>query len=86
MIKGMTGFGSAQLSANGVKAVIEIKSVNNRHVDINYYLPSGYNSIENKVRLFIQKQIQRGRVTVSLRILDKPGQTIVLNKEAVKTH
>ena len=86
MIKGMTGFGTAQFSAQGLKGVIEVKSLNNRYFDVNYYLPTGYNSIELKMRQIMQKSMQRGRITVSLRILDKPSQTIKLNREVVKAH
>ncbi len=86
MIKGMTGFGAVQFTSGAIKAVIEIKSLNNRYLDVNYYLPIGYNSIENKMRQVLQKSLQRGRVTVSLRIIDKPAQTIALNKGVVKAH
>ncbi len=82
----MTGFGSAQLSNKKVKAMVEIKTVNHRYIDINYYLPIGFASLENRIRQLIQKNIQRGRVTVSVKITQYPGQSISLNKEAVKTH
>jgi len=53
----MTGFGQAQLSTGTLKAIIEIKSVNQRYLDVNYYLPVGFGSIENKVRQLIQKEL-----------------------------
>ena len=73
MIKGMTGFGQAQMSAGKVKALIEVKSVNHRYLDINYFLPVGFGSIENKIRQIIQRDLHRGRVTVSMKITQKPA-------------
>jgi len=86
MIQGMTGFGCAQLSNNRVAATVEIKAVNHRYIDISYYMPIGFASIENKIRQLIQKKLQRGRITVSVKITQVSGKKIVLNKEAVKTH
>lgn len=86
MIKGMTGFGSAQLSNDDIKAIIEIKSLNHRYLDLNFYLPVGFGSIEQNIRQLIQKHIERGRITVSVKITDKPTQTIVFHKDAVKKH
>ena len=86
MIKGMTGFGSAQLANGNVKAVVEIKSLNHRYFDINYYLPTGFASAEDKIRQMIQKKILRGRVTVSIKITQKPQQKVVINKQVVQQH
>lgn len=86
MIKGMTGYGVAQLSSGKVKALVEIKSLNHRYFDVNYFLPLGFGSLEEKIRLMLRKEIDRGRITVSVRIQQKPQQTIALNKEAVRAH
>ncbi len=86
MIKGMTGFGHTQIMMGKVKAVIEVKSLNHRYFDVNYYLPVGFGSVENKIRTLAQKFIQRGRITIAIKITEKPPQTITLNKEAIKTH
>ena len=86
MIKGMTGFGSSQVSSGSVKAIVEIKSLNHRYFDINYYLPLGFGSIERKINQLVKKYVQRGRVTVSIKITEKPSSTIVLHKDVVKKH
>ncbi|VAX37483.1 Protein YicC [hydrothermal vent metagenome] len=86
MIKGMTGFGSAQLSKNKVKAAVEIRTVNHRYFDVSYYMPTGFGSYENKVRQLIQKNIQRGRITVSIRITQQPERTAVLDRGVVKAY
>lgn len=86
MIKGMTGFGSSEISTGDIKAIIEVKSLNHRYFDINFFLPIGFGSVENKIKQAVQKQIERGRVTVSIKITEKPMQAIVLNKSAVKKY
>lgn len=86
MIKGMTGFGQAQLSAGKIKALIEIKSVNHRYLDVNYFLPVGFGSVENKIRQMVQKELHRGRVTVSMKITEKETAAAALNKDAVRMH
>ncbi|MGE0267808.1 MAG: YicC/YloC family endoribonuclease [Candidatus Omnitrophota bacterium] len=86
MIKGMTGFGCSQIASGEMKAIVEIKSLNHRYLDINFYLPIGFGSIEQSIRQLIQKYIERGRVTVSIKIIDKPSQTIICHKDTIKKH
>jgi uncharacterized protein (TIGR00255 family) len=86
MIKGMTGFGSAELSTADLKITTEIKSVNHRYLDVNFYLPSGFNLVENKIRQLVQKKLARGKVTVSVKVVQKNPQAIILNKAILKKH
>ena len=86
MIKGMTGFGSAQIATGQIKAVIEVNSLNHRYLDINYHLPVGFISIENKINQMVQKDIERGRVTISLKLACKSAQEIFLNRVLVKKY
>jgi uncharacterized protein (TIGR00255 family) len=86
MIKGMTGFGSAPLSTGRTKGVFEIKSQNHRYLDVVYYLPVGFSSLESRIQEVLGKEISRGRVTVSLKITDKNLQQMTFNKDAVKEY
>ncbi len=86
MITGMTGFGSAQFNVGKVKGLIEVKSVNHRYLDIAFYLPSGFGVVENKVREMLAKMITRGRVTVSVRITDKPTQEVSFNEDMIEEY
>ncbi len=83
MIKGMTGFGTTQLTKGKIKVLVEIKTLNHRYFDVNYYLPSGFGSLENKIRQILQKKIERGRITVIVKIIQKENQDIVLNQQVV---
>lgn len=86
MIKGMTGFGSGQLSIEKIKGIVEIKSLNHRYLDISFFLPIGFSSLESKIREIVQKQIERGKVTISLKITHKPSEILDFNKKAIKEY
>ena len=86
MIKGMTGFGSGQLSIEKIKGTSEIKSLNHRYLDISFFLPLGFSSLESKIREIVQKHIERGKVTVSVKITHKPHDIPDFNKEAIKKY
>lgn len=86
MLKGMTGFGSASISLGAIKILVEMKSINHRYCDISCYLPTGFIACEEKIRQVIKKDINRGRVTVSIKITEKPNSTVVLNKDVVKQY
>jgi uncharacterized protein (TIGR00255 family) len=86
MITGMTGFGSCEITFEKIKGVVEIKTVNHRYLDVAFYLPVGFSSVEDKIQKIIAGQMKRGRVTVSVKITDKPHTNILLNQEAVKRY
>ncbi len=86
MIKGMTGFGSADISFGKIKGGVEIKSQNHRYFDIVYYLPPGMSSFESGIRDAANREIERGRIMVSIKITDRPLQNIRFNKDAVREY
>ncbi len=86
MIKGMTGFGYASLSSGNIRGFVEVKSVNHRYLDVGYYLPMGFASVENKIRDLLRRRIERGRITASLKITNKPGMTIGFNREVAQKY
>jgi len=86
MIKGMTGFGASEINFGKVKGVVEIKTVNHRYLDVAFYLPVGFSSVEDKIQKIISQDINRGRVTVSVKITERPHTNIFLNQEAVKRY
>ena len=86
MITGMTGFGSSDVTLGKIKGVVEIKTVNHRYLDVAFYLPVGFSSIEDKIQKIISQHIARGRVTVSVKITERPQTNILLNQEVVKRY
>ncbi|MDE2027899.1 MAG: YicC family protein [Candidatus Omnitrophica bacterium] len=86
MITGMTGFGAGEISFGKVKGIVEVKTVNHRYLDVAFYLPSGFSSLEDKIQKIIARSIKRGRVTVSVKITERPHTEITLNQGAVKRY
>jgi len=86
MITGMTGFGAGEVTVGKVKGNVEIKTVNHRYLDVAFYLPVGFSSLEDKIQKILAGRIKRGRVTVSVKITERPQTSITLNQEAVKRY
>jgi len=64
MIQSMTGYGKATCDLENKKVTIEIKSLNNKQLDINFKVPFLYREKEPELRNNITKQLQRGKVDV----------------------
>lgn len=64
MANSMTGYGHAEVSFGGRKFTAEIKSVNNRYLDLNIRLPRQLNPLEAELRGELKKTILRGKVDV----------------------
>ncbi|HEY5525624.1 MAG TPA: YicC/YloC family endoribonuclease [Clostridium sp.] len=65
MVKSMTSFGRAQSEeGNSHLFSIEMKSVNNRYLDINVRLPKFIIALEEEIRKIINKRLNRGKVDI----------------------
>ena len=70
MICSMTGYGAGESDLAGVRTVVELRSVNGRFCDIAVRLPKSLGSLEGRVRAYVQDQVTRGNVSVSVRCDD----------------
>ncbi len=86
MIKGMTGFSSVEIVQGATKAVLEIRSVNHRYLDVAYFLPPGFVCLEDKIRAVVQRSVTRGRVIVSIKIVEKQEPDIAFNKGVIRAY
>ncbi len=68
MIRSMTGFGSAQRDLDGWRCGVELRSVNNRFLDVRIKLPTGCAHLEEPLKKLVRDTCERGKVdgTVSL--------------------
>ncbi len=60
----MTGYGKGECTIEGKKVVVELKSVNNRFLDLNIKMPRVFNFAEDFVRKSLQERLSRGHVDV----------------------
>ena len=63
-MKSMTGFGRGAVSNENFAVAVEIKSVNNRFLDLNLRLSNEMQSLEANIKKLIQSRLSRGRVDV----------------------
>lgn len=68
MITSMTGFGRGEVRRNGYSAVVELRSVNSRFLEVNVRVPRGLSSRENEIRDLLKVSINRGSLNVSVKI------------------
>ncbi|SCJ49440.1 YicC-like family%2C N-terminal region [uncultured Clostridium sp.] len=69
MVKSMTSFGRSS-SEEGQKRIftVEMKSVNNRYLDINIRMPKALISLEEEVRKMISSSLSRGKVDIFINL------------------
>jgi uncharacterized protein (TIGR00255 family) len=65
-MKSMTGFGRGAASGDGFAVGVEIKTVNNRYLDIHLRAPQELNAIEMDVRKRVKARLSRGRVDLNV--------------------
>ncbi len=63
-MKSMTGFGRGTANGENFAVSVEIKTVNNRFLDINLKLASELQTLEANLKRQIQNRLSRGRVDV----------------------
>lgn len=68
MIKSMTGYGLASMDHENVKFAVEIKSLNSKFLELNLKLPKAFSEKELLLRNVCSKEIERGKVSVSINI------------------
>src|SRR3954471_9077173 len=66
MMKSMTGFGKAIAEVSGKKINVEIRSLNSKQLDLNFRIPYIYKEKELDLRSEVSKQVERGKVDVSI--------------------
>ncbi len=64
MIKSMTGYGGSKGVAEGLKISIELKSVNNRFLDVSVKMPRSFMFAEDSIKSAVGRHITRGKVDV----------------------
>jgi len=68
MVASMTGLGVGEVKFNNQIITVEIRSVNNRFLEISSRLPAGLLSYEQAVKEIIRKTIHRGKLYVNINV------------------
>ncbi len=87
MIKSMTGFSKIEASQDGYNISIELKSVNNRFLEISTKLPKSLTHKEFEIKDLIKNKLNRGSVYILVNIeYDSSIQQFIINNELAEQY
>ena len=78
MVKSMTGYGGAKGCAEGLSLSIELKSVNNRYLDVSVKLPRSFLFAEELIKAAVGRHISRGKVDVFVSVDSSASDDMVV--------
>lgn len=65
-MRSMTGYGHAEWKRGGRTLTVDIRSVNQRFLEVRFNMPREYMPWENELRALVQEHVARGKVDVSV--------------------
>lgn len=71
MVQSMTGYGKGSVTRDGLKAVVEIRTLNSKQLDISVRMPQSLRSLEIDIRKAVAEKALRGKVDVTISIEDQ---------------
>ncbi len=74
MVRSMTGYGRETAESENWSVTVEMKSVNNRYLDLSIKMPKPYYSLEDAIKKEIGGVLRRGHVDVYVTV-DEIGET-----------
>jgi uncharacterized protein (TIGR00255 family) len=83
MIKSMTGFGQGSAEGDTFRVRVDIRSVNNRALDVHTRLPQELSSLEVTLKKQVQAAVKRGRVDVTVFVEQLKPATFEINRPLV---
>ena len=84
----MTGYGKGEYRENGVELTVEVKSVNNRYLDLAVNCPRAFLAQEELVRSIVRKSVSRGHIDVFVSYTDtrEKEKTLFLDKNLARSY
>ena len=87
MITSMTGFGKSETQVLNKKMTVEIRTLNSKNIDLNFRVPHVFRELEPQMRTFLNKQLTRGKIDVSVYVEGNSNQNSnLLNKEVIDNY
>jgi len=81
----MTGFGHGESRDPGLQMALELRSYNNRFLDLSINLPYSLKQLEPKIREFLSSRIQRGKVELYLSVTElEDGAEVLIDQGRVR--
>ena len=82
----MTGFGKAIVNCEGKTIVIEIRSLNSKQLDLGTRISPLLRDQENEMRTLIAKELERGKIEVSIYIEKTDNPDVVIDENLAKAY
>lgn len=84
----MTGYGRGEVKNGGIELTVEVKTVNNRYLDISVKSPRIFAAAEEVVRNIVRENLTRGHIDIFISLSDKreKGRTLTLDEELLKAY
>src|SRR3954471_19026115 len=82
-MKSMTGFGRGSAAGDESNVTVEIKTVNNRYLDIHFRLGQELAPLEMSIRKLISSRLSRGRVDLSINFERTGAPTYEINRQLI---
>jgi len=82
-MKSMTGFGRGVSEGNDFKVAVEIKTVNNRYLDIHLRLSQELTPREMNIRKLVSSRLSRGRVDLNINFERTGSATYQINRQLI---
>ncbi len=84
----MTGYGRGEYKEGGLEITAEIKTVNNRYLDISVKCPKILTACEEIIRSLIREKLTRGHADVFISVTDKRerAKSLYLDIEAARAY
>jgi uncharacterized protein (TIGR00255 family) len=83
MIKSMTGFGQGSAQGDAFRVRVDVRTVNNRFLDIHTRIPQELASLEMSIKKQVQAALNRGRVDVTISVEQMKQATFEINRPLV---
>ena len=81
-MKSMTGYGEAAAQGRRVRVLVQVRTLNHRHLDLQPRVPREYLPMEEEIRRLVRERISRGRVElfVTRSLLRGQGRRLELDE------
>jgi uncharacterized protein (TIGR00255 family) len=81
----MTGYGSAGLETEEVRAAVTARSLNHRYLDVTVHVPRRLQTLESEIKEAVGRSVRRGRVELSVQasLAEGPAETVIPSRPLV---
>lgn len=85
----MTGFGRGEIKKEDYEVVAEVRSVNNRYLDVQIRLPRNFSHLENETKALVRNFVTRGRLNIFVNLKSNQEELsngLTINKDAARIY